>query len=263
MTKQISTRDWEALSAFLDGQLAPKDQRRLEARLESSPELQHALKDLERTRTMLRSQPKMRAPRNFTLTTQMVEKYTPARPVSRAYPVFRLASAFASLLLVLVLIGDYFSGAPAIVGSSGQYLTAQERAAASSAPPGMGAASAPAEAASAVTEAPPSMSLEMAGTPEPEAKALSEEARNGETVEAPSLAAAPNLEAQPETSDPEIMAAPSEEISGQEALDTAAPDREAARPISPIALRMIEALLAVLVIVSGAAAYFLRRSTSG
>jgi anti-sigma factor RsiW len=35
MTNQINPRDWEALSAYLDGQLAPKERQRLEARLQT------------------------------------------------------------------------------------------------------------------------------------------------------------------------------------------------------------------------------------
>nr|MBC8333233.1 anti-sigma factor [Anaerolineae bacterium] len=40
MTDQISRRDWEHLSAYLDGQLAEKERALLAARLKQNPALQ-------------------------------------------------------------------------------------------------------------------------------------------------------------------------------------------------------------------------------
>ena len=110
MAKNISPREWEALSAFLDKELGEREQKRLEARLETDQDLQQALEELSRTRALLRSQPKMRAPRNFTLTPEMAGIRERRPP--RTYPFFRFASALATVLLVLVVIGDMFSGSP-------------------------------------------------------------------------------------------------------------------------------------------------------
>ena len=66
MTTPISDRDWEAISAYLDGELNPKERARLDARLQANADLRAALEDLRRTRTVLRSQPRLHAPRNFT-----------------------------------------------------------------------------------------------------------------------------------------------------------------------------------------------------
>jgi len=124
MTKNISMREWEALSAYLDGQLPSKERTRLESRLNQTPELRSALEDLRRTRSILRSQPKVRAPRNFTLTPEMVG--LKARPARRApaYPFFRLASALAAFLFLLVLVGD-LTGLPARLGFGGAPQSAQ------------------------------------------------------------------------------------------------------------------------------------------
>jgi hypothetical protein len=124
MTKNISMREWEALSAYLDGQLPAKERLRLETRLNQAPELRSALEDLRRTRAVLRSQPKVRAPRNFTLTPDMVG--LKARPVRRApaYPFFRLASALAAFLFLLVLVGD-LTGLPSRLGFGGVAQPAQ------------------------------------------------------------------------------------------------------------------------------------------
>jgi hypothetical protein len=112
MTKQIPVREWEAISAYLDKQLSEKERVRLEARLKTSPELQFALEEMRQTRALLRSQPRLKAPRNFTLTPEMVGRKAKARPEPRSYLFFRFASAMATMLLVFVLLGDLFTGAP-------------------------------------------------------------------------------------------------------------------------------------------------------
>jgi anti-sigma factor RsiW len=115
MNSQLSSRDWEYLSAYLDRQLKPKEIASLEARLSVDPVLSAALGELQRTRDALRSLPRMRAPRNFTLTPQMVDQRSSlrqrsplrARPAARLAPVFGFASALATFLLVLVIAGDF------------------------------------------------------------------------------------------------------------------------------------------------------------
>jgi anti-sigma factor RsiW len=115
MNSQLSTRDWEYLSAYLDRQLKPKEIASLEARLSVDPVFSAALGELQRTRDALRSLPRMRAPRNFTLTPQMVGQRSSlrqrsplrARPALRLAPVFGFASALATFLLVLVIAGDF------------------------------------------------------------------------------------------------------------------------------------------------------------
>lgn len=114
MTTRVSSRDWETLSAYLDGQLSRAERARLETRLKSSPDLQQALQELRRTRAVVRSLPKLRAPRNYTLSPKMagIRQRQP-----RVYPIFRFASLLASLLFILVVAGDYlvaqrFTSAP-------------------------------------------------------------------------------------------------------------------------------------------------------
>ena len=107
MTTRISSRDWEVLSAYLDGELTPKDRSRLESRLEARADLRAGLDELRRTRVVIRSQPRVRAPRNFTLTPQMVGMRTDRRPALQLFPVMRLTAVLASLLFVFVLLGDF------------------------------------------------------------------------------------------------------------------------------------------------------------
>lgn len=111
MAGMISNRDWEALSAYLDGELSKRELARLEDMLESSAEMRAALDDLRRTRMILRSQPSIRAPRNFTLSPRMAGVRPEKGSAFRLFPVMRLTSALATLLFVFVVLGDLFLGA--------------------------------------------------------------------------------------------------------------------------------------------------------
>ncbi len=116
MTIKITKTTWETLSAYLDGELTPKKQSRLEKQLITRADLRTALEELRRTRAILRSQPPIKAPRNFTLSPGMVglqSARSPARRFApRLYPVFQLTSALASVLFVLVMLGDILVGSP-------------------------------------------------------------------------------------------------------------------------------------------------------
>ncbi|MCL4530818.1 MAG: hypothetical protein M1282_15585 [Chloroflexi bacterium] len=96
-----SFRDVELLSAYLDGQLDSNESARLESRLKTDESLRAVLDDLREARGILRQLPQRRAPRNFTLTPQMAGIKPPA---PRAYPVFRLATAVATLLFVITFV---------------------------------------------------------------------------------------------------------------------------------------------------------------
>ena len=111
MNPSPSTRDLEQLSAYLDGQLKPSESARIESRLQTEPELATVLKELRQTRAILRQIPQRRAPRNFTLTPKMVGSKP---PMPRTYPIFRFASALATVLLFVTIatnfIGPRYSG---------------------------------------------------------------------------------------------------------------------------------------------------------
>ncbi len=91
----MNRRDIELLSAYLDGELRSSDSARLESRLKTDPELASVLSDLRATRTLLRKLPSRKAPRNFTLTRKMVGQNP---PLPRTYPIFRFATAVATLM---------------------------------------------------------------------------------------------------------------------------------------------------------------------
>jgi hypothetical protein len=105
MKTNISNRDWELLSEYLDQQLSQGKQSKLEMRMQQEPELRAAFEDLRKTRSILRSAPRLRAPRNFTLKPHMV----PERKPRRVYPFFQFASAVATVMLLLVFVGEIFN----------------------------------------------------------------------------------------------------------------------------------------------------------
>jgi hypothetical protein len=103
MNTQISPREWEAISAYLDGQLSAQEKQRFEERLKVSAELRAGLEDIQRTRALLRSLPQKRAPRNFTLQPEAIPRRRTAPPL---FSIMRLASAVATFLLVAAFAGD-------------------------------------------------------------------------------------------------------------------------------------------------------------
>ena len=175
MTIKISPRDWEAISAYLDGQLAPKERRQLEARLQTRADLRAALEELRHTRAVVRAHLPVRASRNFMLTPAMVGMRPSNRPAMRLFPAMRLASALSSLLFIFVVAGELLFGnrmvAPPMLAGVPAFKNAPTVAeSASQAPPeaplALEAQASPAAAAKALSASSP--------TPEPSPMALSQ-----------------------------------------------------------------------------------------
>lgn len=97
--KRRKTRELNKLSAYLDNALPAREMRKLEARLAVEPAMQEQLDNLRRTKRALSQLTRLKAPRNFTLTPDMV----PMRKLSKQplQGVLRLASALAAVLLVV------------------------------------------------------------------------------------------------------------------------------------------------------------------
>ncbi len=102
MKTRLSYKDWERLSAYLDGQLSERDRRKVEEQLRTHPEYREAWESLRQTRHVLRQAPRRKAPRSFTLTPAMV---TSPRP--RPMLIWQLAPALAIALVVLVVILEW------------------------------------------------------------------------------------------------------------------------------------------------------------
>jgi hypothetical protein len=115
MRANLSLRDYEQISAYLDGQLSVRDKARFEQQLGERPDLKTAYDDMSRTRSLLRMAPHRHAPRNFTLTPAMVQQNQPKRSFGlNLFPAFGFASALAALLLVATILFELLPGVNAV-----------------------------------------------------------------------------------------------------------------------------------------------------
>ncbi len=160
-------RDIEQLSAYLDGQLSPSESARMESRINSDTELASAFNDLRAARGILRKLPARKAPRNFTLTRQMVGLKP---PMPRSYSFFRFSTAFATFLLMLTFATNAIAprltvlpaSVPLGIGSGGgcdscfdpELVFATEAPAATEVPAAAAAEAPPLELSAPATEAP-------------------------------------------------------------------------------------------------------------
>jgi hypothetical protein len=100
----LNKTDYELLSAYIDDMLADSERVTLEQRLQSEPMLQAELAALRQTVAMIGQLPRLKAPRDFSLTPEMVGKKSSARPKIIAFPLVRLASAAASIVMVALVV---------------------------------------------------------------------------------------------------------------------------------------------------------------
>lgn len=265
MTKNISSRDWETLSAYIDGYLSSKERQRLEERLLHSAELNQGLDELRRTRQVLRSQPKMRAPRNFTLIPDMVGVKDSRRSETRIFPVMRLASVLASILLVLVVVGDLLT---APVYQMAQMDTARSGLEATAAElPAMEEA-AELEAAAPAAGVASEKALEPEGTPAGEVMMMAvptEEAQDSQAEPPAALAMPPGDGGQ--APEEQATAETEQQLPTETPLPTIEPTTVAveepapAAPPSRVFWRTAEILLALIAISSGLVALYVRRTS--
>lgn len=101
----LSDRDYELLSAYLDGGLAAAERSALEQRLNTEPALKAELAALAETVALLNQLPSRRAPHDFTLTPAMIEQgTTPRRGLLylATSPAFSAVTAAAAVFLVVI-----------------------------------------------------------------------------------------------------------------------------------------------------------------
>lgn len=101
-------RDDELLSAYLDNELSPSERARLESRLKSDSRLRATLQGHRLVKTHLGALPKLKLPRNFTLTPKMAGQ--PARQPSRLIPALNWATTIAAILFATLIATDLLAG---------------------------------------------------------------------------------------------------------------------------------------------------------
>jgi hypothetical protein len=92
MKNQMTTRDFEQLSAYLDNQLSGKERALLENRLKTDPQLRNELQAINQTRLLLRQLPRRKAPHNYFIKAEAVQR----RPQLKLAPIFGVVSAIVS-----------------------------------------------------------------------------------------------------------------------------------------------------------------------
>jgi hypothetical protein len=258
----IRARDLELLSAYLDGELSARQADRLRRRLLVDPAMRRELESLRATRELLRGLPPVRAPRNFTLSPEMVR-----RPLlARLFPALGLATAVATVALAVViavdLLGSFgLAAAPAMLGVEEVEATVevarmmQQEAEEGAGPEAMplaqeqdkAAAGALAPEAGEGTTAPPPMA-----TPAPDGA--------GGALPEATQTAAPTLEALAPPMPTEAPQVALEEPAAVTPADAAAARERALQPSLPW-VRWLEIGLAALALLLGALAFIARRQT--
>lgn len=109
--KTPAERDIELLSAYLDDALSPHARQALEMRLQREADLARQLDEMRRTQSLVRSLPKVKAPRNYTLTPQQaaaIRRAPGGTPVADLW--LRTATAVVAVMFVVVLAGQNIAG---------------------------------------------------------------------------------------------------------------------------------------------------------
>ena len=254
MTNRIQLPEWEALSAYLDKQLPPKDRARLESRLKREADLRQALEEMRRTRAVLRSQRPLRSPRNFTLTPAMAGvRRSGAQFLGSPFGVLRLASVLATIFFVLLTVGDMavqqFGPPPREVSRSEQVQGPAVGMGGGGGGPGevlpltevtVEAMEEPSAAMEASAEAPDALVVTPVGTP-------AEDVAIFESGERPVL--------EPPAADQPVGK------QGEPPVEGAAPT-DTRPPAAMLVIRLLQGMLVALAVGAGLAAFYLRR-TSG
>jgi len=269
--------------------MAANEQKRFEQRLQRSPELNSAFVEMQHTRSMLRSLPSRRAPRSFTLTPQMVG--TPQRKPGGLFSFFALrtmqvSAALSSLLLIIVLIGDFLTTAlqPAMLASAPQPAAMQAPVQEESLPPAAPAAPLPTAATTAETafqalEAAPTPLADAAlqkALPSPSPLGLPGEAVGAAQAEIPATAAVSELapaplaemekeekrsaEAPPTTTSLPTLLPPSQADDTSLATQVISPSPDQTKPPTRWGWRLLEIGLAVLAVISFVLLWVISRS---
>jgi hypothetical protein len=105
MRTKLSSRELQLLSAYLDGELSKKDQKRVERLLSDHPAAISSLEKLRQVKSVIKLLPIHKVPRNFTISTEDVSRSL----IPNLAGVLRYASAVSAVLLIVVIAFDFIS----------------------------------------------------------------------------------------------------------------------------------------------------------
>ncbi len=103
MSKSLSFKDYQLLSAYMDGQLSTREKARVESMLAGDPDFKLAHDEFSRLKKMMKAMPQVKAPRNFTLSAAVA----PQKP-QRFFlaPALNYAALVTAILFVFLFAGS-------------------------------------------------------------------------------------------------------------------------------------------------------------
>jgi anti-sigma factor RsiW len=101
--KSAAERRQEQLSAYVDGQLSPRERQHFEREMGADAALRQEVEQQQMIKSQLRRLPRRRAPRNFTLNPSLYGRPQP-QTATWLYPAARTATALAAFFFVLALV---------------------------------------------------------------------------------------------------------------------------------------------------------------
>ncbi len=101
----LTDRDYELLSAYIDGELSATERANIERRLESDIVWQQEYEALRTTAQLVRDLPTLKAPRNFTLTPQMAQTARRITPLPKRRKTNYTAWAVLAAAVFVMIIG--------------------------------------------------------------------------------------------------------------------------------------------------------------
>lgn len=114
--RRLSDQELEMLSAYLDGALTADERSRLESRLQDDPRLRRELSILRKTVELVKVVPPVKAPRDFTVTREMLRARPPRVLIFPATTLVSTLSAVAAMLFVVLGLLLLTSRAPTMQG---------------------------------------------------------------------------------------------------------------------------------------------------
>lgn len=128
MRYQYSSKDWQNLNAYLDGQLTPAQREHFELKLHSSANLQQARLELQQTKDLLRKSTAIKSPHHFTLTAADVERLKPQHRFNWL-PALSISSALATIMMIFTIFFEMVANpvpmSKSIAPASSEMLAAQ------------------------------------------------------------------------------------------------------------------------------------------
>lgn len=251
---QPNEADQELLSAYIDNELTASERLTFERRLQNEPGLSEEIEELRSLKMMLHDLPDVAPPRSFTLDPSMVGKQRGFLP----FQYFRFASALATVLFALTLTLNQMGFATSSPQAASQPESAQL----------YGAEAMPSEAPNARVSkdlsTPPTLSADdgaygLLGTPEEDSAAAITQAEEPMTIsEAPIAGQLPSASDQAEApltvgEAPAVGGQMPDDTTMNPAADQVQTIEAAPEPFNWLA--WLSGILALIAVVSGAAAY--------